>query len=65
MPQPDDDVDDDHNDHNDYIYNDDDGGVKKPELVKADLVCWAGQAAPENISLSFHFLFRIISFIIC
>ena len=47
------------------IYNDDDEGVKKPELVKADLVCWAGQASPESIFLIFYFLFGIISFIIC
>ena len=46
------------------IHNDDDGSVKVPELVKADLVCWAGQATPENISLIFQFLVRIISFII-
>ena len=47
------------------ISNDDNDSDQKPELVKADLVCWAGQATPENISLIFQFLFRIISFKIC
>ena len=47
------------------IHNDDDGSVKVPELVKADLVCWAGQATPENISLIFHFLFQLHNLLIC
>ena len=47
------------------IHNDDDGSVKVPELVKADLVCWAGQATPENISLIFQFLFQLHNLLIC